>query len=263
MLKQILSSKKIFLEERKKEFPLEDLKEILGHNLSCPRFFPTLSANGIHLIAEIKKASPSAGLICKDFDLVKIVRAYAQGGAACLSVLTDEEFFQGHLSYLGRVRDLTSLPLLRKDFIIDEYQLYESKVFGADAVLLIATLLDKNRMEHFLEVSKTLKLDVVCEVHTEEELDCVLETKASIIGINTRDLSDFSLHLDILPELIKKIPKSKLIICESGIKDLSDLEYIKKFRINAVLVGEALMRAKDTAFETKKFSDFLKNNDKN
>lgn len=258
ILKQILGSKKIFLEERKKEFPLEDLKEILGSSLSRPRFCHTLSASGIHLIAEIKKASPSAGLICKDFDLVKIAHAYAQGGAACLSVLTDEEFFQGHLSYLGRVRDLTSLPLLRKDFIIDEYQLYESKVFGADAVLLIAALIDKNKMEHFLEVSKALKLDVVCEVHTEEELDWVLKTGASVIGINTRDLSDFSLHLDILPKLVQKIPKNKLIVCESGIKSLSDLEFVKKFKINAVLVGETLMRAEDRALETKKFSDFLK-----
>jgi len=258
ILKQILSSKKAFLEERKKELPLEDLKEILEHNLSRPRFKSALAVRGIHLIAEIKKASPSLGLICNDFDLIKIVRAYAQGGAACLSVLTDEEFFQGHLSYLGRVRDLTSLPLLRKDFIIDEYQLYESKVFGADAVLLIAACLDKKRMEYFLEVAKALKLDIVCEVHTEEELDWVLETGASVIGINTRDLSDFSLHLDLLPQLVKKIPKNKLIVCESGIKSLSDLEFVKKLRINAVLVGEALMRAEDRALETKKFSDFLK-----
>ena len=258
ILKQIISSKKIFLKNRKKDLPLVELRSLLSPKLLAPRFSKTLRAKGIHLIAELKKASPSRGLISRDFDIPKIVKSYEKGGAACLSVLTDEKFFKGHLSYLAQARALTDLPLLRKDFIIDDYQVYESKVFGADAILLIAAALDKNRLKDLLNLARQLKLDIVCEVHNSRELDKVLNVGADTIGINTRDLKDFSLHWDIVPEILKEIPKDKIVICESGIRELRDLARIKKFKVNAVLVGEALMRASHPFQETKKFVDFLK-----
>lgn len=258
ILEEILSYKKKSLESRKIARPLEKLQSLLGADLPQPEFRRKLTEKGIHLIAEIKKASPSAGIIREDFDAVGIARAYKEGGASALSVLTEDKFFLGDLSHLKAVREAIDLPVLRKDFIIDEYQVFESKVLGADAILLIAAILDAQKIKEFLKCAKKLKLDVVVEVHTQEELKVALATDAPIIGVNTRNLADFSLDLQILPRLLGIIPPEKIVICESGIKNLDDLAYVKKFKINAVLVGEALMSSDDILAKTKEFTDFLK-----
>ena len=258
ILREILSSKREFLKARKQELPLKKLRSLLPSELARPRFRSSIASPGIHLIAEIKKASPSAGIIRKVFNLAAIACAYEEAGASCLSVLTDEKFFKGNLFYLQQLQTLTALPLLRKDFIIDEYQIIESKVYGADAVLLIAAILDEQKIKKFVRLAKELRLDVVLEIHSDKDLAKALVSDVGTIGINTRDLDDFSLDLEILPKLLKKIPKGKLVICESGIKNLSDLRFVKNFKVNAVLVGEALMRSKNIAARTKGFLDFLK-----
>jgi indole-3-glycerol phosphate synthase len=257
ILREILSSRKKSLEEQKKIVPLVRLKGLLEKPLSAPRFAAVLASPGVHLIAELKKASPSAGLIRKDFDALTLAKSYAQGGASVLSVLTEERFFKGSISYLDKIRKNVSLPLLRKDFIIDAYQLYESKAHGADAVLLIAAILTKKEINDFIALCRRLKLDVVCEVHSQEEMKVACDSGAGIIGLNSRDLNDFSLDLKILPALLKKIPKNKLSILESGIKTLEDLAYVKNLKPNAVLIGEGLMRERDVASATRRFVVFL------
>lgn len=257
ILKEILSSRKRSLEEQKKIVPLARLKGLLEKPLAAPRFAEVLASPGVHLIAELKKASPSAGLIRKDFDVIALAKDYARGGAGCLSVLTEEEFFQGSVSYLDKIRKNVALPLLRKDFIIDAYQLYESKAHGADAVLLIAAILTKQEIKDFVGLCRRLKLDAVCEVHSREELKAACDSGAGIIGINSRDLGDFSLNLKILPALLKKIPKNRLSILESGIKTLEDLAFVKNLKPNAVLIGEGLMRPRDVARATRRFVEFL------
>ena len=258
ILEEIISHKRQLLERQKKDIPQEKLLKLLDRSLPAPRFQVKIAQKGVHLIAELKKASPSAGIIREDFDFVAIAKAYEKAGASCLSVLTEDEFFLGELPFLDKLRQTVSLPLLRKDFIIDEYQLYESKVHSADAVLLIASLLEEKTIKHFLKVARTVKLDAVLEVHDETELQKALDCGVKTIGINARNLVDFSVDLNILPNLLQKMPSDRLVICESGIKSVGDLAFIKNSLVHAVLIGETLMRAKDVAAATKEFVDFLK-----
>jgi indole-3-glycerol phosphate synthase len=259
ILQEIVAYKKQLLRRQKKEIPQGRLLKLLDRPLPAAGFQEKISENGIHLIAEIKKASPSTGVIREDFDFISIASAYQEGGADCLSVLTEDKFFQGQLSFLDKIRQVVSLPLLRKDFIIDEYQIYESKVAGADSILLIVSLLDKKTLDHFLKKAAKVKLDVVLEVRDEEELKKASDSNAKMIGINRRDLVDFSIDSDLLPQLLEKMPPDRLVIAESGVKTLEDLSVLKKYKVNAVLIGEALMRAKDPADQTRAFVQFLKN----
>jgi indole-3-glycerol phosphate synthase len=205
----------------------------------------------IALIAEVKKASPSAGLICKDFDPVRIAREYEAAGASCLSVLTDEKFFQGSLDYLRQIRAAVKLPLLRKDFIIDERQILEAIEWGADAILLIVAILDDAQLKRFHTLATEAGLAALVEVHDEAELDRALATGASLIGVNNRDLKTFKVDLATTERLAAKMftspttRHSSLLVAESGIHTRTDVGRLAKCGARAVLVGEALMKRGD------------------
>jgi indole-3-glycerol phosphate synthase len=207
--------------------------------------------SGVALIAEIKKASPSAGVIVKDFDAIQIARDYEAGGALALSVLTDEKFFQGRIEYLEQIRDAVKLPLLRKDFIINELQIYESVTHGADAILLIVAILDDAQLKGFRALAAQLHLASLVEVHDEAELDCALASGAEIIGVNNRDLRDFSVSLATTEKLATKLKRGMCgkytLVAESGIHVRADVERVVRAGANAILVEESLMRSGDIA----------------
>ena len=195
------------------------------------------------VIAEIKKASPSKGVLRADFIPADIAQSYAEFGAACLSVLTDQQFFQGSIDYLKQARASCSLPVLRKDFIIDAYQIYESRVMGADCILLIAACLDDAQMKAFEALAMSLDMAVLVEVHDEAELARALKLKTPLIGINNRNLNTFEVSLDVTLSLMSQVPAERLLVTESGIMSPADVKRLRDARINAFLVGEAFMRA--------------------
>lgn len=197
------------------------------------------------LIAEVKKASPTAGIIAANFDPVRIARAYEEGGAHALSVLTDRQFFQGDLAFLNRIRAEVALPLLRKDFIIHEVQIAEACVAGADAVLLIVAALEQDRLEALFQEAELLQLDVLVEVHNGEELERALEVGATLVGINNRNLTTFEVDLATTETLSEEVPESILLVSESGLKTRADAQRAFSAGCNAILVGESLMRAGD------------------
>jgi indole-3-glycerol phosphate synthase len=199
------------------------------------------------LIAEVKKASPSAGVIATDFDPVAIAQAYEQAGAHAVSVLTDEQFFQGHLSYLARIRQAIGLPILRKDFILHEAQIYEAAVAGADAILLIVAALEQPRLETLLAEAELCQLDVLVEVHTAEELDRALDIGARLIGINNRNLATFEVDVATTEKLSEDVPDGVVLVSESGLKTRADSQRVFACGCNAILVGESLMRTGDVA----------------
>jgi indole-3-glycerol phosphate synthase len=201
------------------------------------------------VIAEIKKASPSKGVIRADFHPAAIARAYADAGAACLSVLTDVDFFQGSDVYLRQAHEACPLPVLRKDFIVEEYQIYEARALGADCVLLIAAALDDARLRSYAQLARMLQMDVLLEVHDGEELDRALQVDAPLLGINNRNLRTFEVSLDTTLKLSGKVPADKLVITESGILSRDDVALMRKHGIGAFLVGEAMMRAPDPGLE--------------
>ena len=196
----------------------------------------------IALIAEVKKASPSAGLICKDFDPVHIAKEYEAAGASCISVLTDEKFFQGSLDYLRQVRAAVKLPLLRKDFIIDERQILEAIEWGADAILLIVSILNDEQLAKFHSLATEAGLSVLVEVHDEAELERALKIGPALIGVNNRDLKTFKVDLATTEKLAKRIKRSAVLVAESGIHSRADVERLQKCGANAILVGESLLR---------------------
>jgi indole-3-glycerol phosphate synthase len=199
----------------------------------------------IALIAEVKKASPSAGIICKDFDPVKIAKEYEAAGASCLSVLTDEKFFQGSLDYLRQIRAAVKIPLLRKDFIIDERQILEAIEWGADAILLIVAILTDEQLQKFHSLAGEAGLAVLVEVHDEAELERALKISPQLIGVNNRDLKTFKVDLTTTEKLAKKIGAEKILVAESGIHSRADVERLKKCGAKAILVGESLMKNGD------------------
>ena len=244
ILDTIVAHKRIELEDDKQRMPLDTLKRKI-RDLPPPRDFrAALSApNSIHLIAEVKKKSPSKGIIREDFDPVGIARTYAENGASAISVLTDREFFAGELAYLSAIREAVTLPLLRKDFTIDPYHIYQARLAGADAVLLIVSILTLTQLREFTEMARNLGLASLVEVHTEAELELALTGGAEIVGINNRDLKTF--HTDIATTfcLRDSIPTDKVVVSESGINTHKDVMKLKEAGINAILVGESLMRS--------------------
>jgi indole-3-glycerol phosphate synthase len=206
-------------------------------------------AGDIALIAEVKNASPSAGVICKDFDPVRIAKEYEAAGASCLSVLTDEQFFQGSLDYLRQIRAAVKLPLLRKDFIIDERQILEAIEWGADAILLIVAILNDTRLQRFHQLATEAELATLIEVHDEAELDRALAAGASLIGVNNRNLKTFTVDLTTTERLAARLPLSpgtrhpSLLVAESGIHTRADVERLKQAGASAILVGESLVRS--------------------
>ena len=205
-------------------------------------FRRALSQEGLQIIAEIKKASPSRGVIAHSFHPVHIAREYEAGGAAALSVLTDETYFQGHLDHLKAVAEQVSCPVLRKDFIFDPYQVYEAAACGARAVLLLTVLLSLEQLTDFLHLTQALHMDALVEVHNEKELEKALRAGASVIGINNRNLKTFQVDMNASLRLVKRLPKSVVRVSESGIRDAVDLKRLHRAGFGAVLMGEALMR---------------------
>lgn len=246
ILDEIVASKVREVAAGRKRMPLEEL-EAQAAEAPPPRDFrAALAGPGpIRLIAEVKKASPSAGVIRADFDPIAIARAYQDHGAHALSILTDAPYFQGHLSYLARIRASVALPLLRKDFLIDEYQVVEARMAGADAVLLIAECLDDAALALLLERARGLGMAALVEFHDPANLPRVLAAGADIIGINNRDLNRFETDLETSLRLRERIPTGTLVVSESGIHTRADVERLEAAGIDAILVGEGLMRKPD------------------
>ena len=252
VLKKILSKKIAEVARRRRNISLVELEQQCRgelKNRELRSFSGALSAKintGVSaVIAEIKKASPSKGVIRENFDPEKIAISYQKGGAACLSVLTESDFFQGSDDYLKIARNATCLPVLRKDFIVDPYQVYESYALGADCILLIVAALSQVDIEELHEIARGLGLDILMEVHNEEELDRALLIDNPMIGINNRNLHTFETSIDTTIQLLSKIPKNRIIVTESGILNSDDVAIMKDHEVNAFLVGETFMRADD------------------
>ena len=249
ILEEIVAKTKSKLEEKKQRVSLEELSSKIDfENLKETNFKKSLQNKAEAIIAEIKKASPSAGIISDDFDPVSKSKEYESFGASALSILTEEDYFLGNIQYLKDVKATTSLPILRKDFIIDEYQIYESKLIGADCILLIASILNDEELKNFSEIAERLKLDYIIEVHDEEELQRVQHFTNAIIGVNNRDLKTFDVDINNSVELKKTFKGENIFIAESGIKSKKDIEYLQQHNINVFLIGESLM--KGDFFET-------------
>jgi indole-3-glycerol phosphate synthase len=208
-----------------------------------------ISAGQAAVIAEIKKASPSKGVLRADFRPAEIAASYARHGAACLSVLTDEQFFQGSAEYLEQARGACTLPVLRKDFIVDEYQVYQARAMGADAILLIAAALDVKQMQSFEALAHSLGMAVLVEVHDGAELDDALQLTTPLIGVNNRNLRTFEVSLQTTLGLLPRIPEDRIVVTESGILDSGDVKLMRGHQVHAFLVGEAFMRAADPGVE--------------
>ena len=253
ILDKIIEEKKREIEAARAEVSLDELIKKSADFISQVRGFKeAVSQTGkINLVAEIKKASPSKGVLREDFQPVKIAQEYETSGACALSVLTDKKFFQGDIAYLKNVREAVNLPILRKDFIIDKYQIYESVCAGADSVLLIVQLLAEEQLKDFIQACAQLNLDALCEVHSQEDLDKALSVDCEIIGINNRNLDTFEEDLQVTARLIKRVPKGKIVISESAIKTAEDVKYLQGLGVNAVLIGETFMRSKDIAAKVK------------
>lgn len=206
-------------------------------------FKDAISNSNLSVICEVKKASPSKGLICEDFDPVQTAIQYESAGANAVSCLTEEFYFKGSSEYLKQIREAINIPILRKDFIFDDYQIYEAKAIGANAVLLIAAILSTEQMSEFQNLAHSLKLECLVEVHNQQELDKVLKFTPDIIGINNRDLTTFNVDLNTTATVIQKVPHRTIIVSESGIKSNADMKKVRKFGADAVLIGETLMRS--------------------
>lgn len=260
ILEKISNFKKEYLVEVKKQNPINlimDKISILDKKNDFPFKEALSKKNKMALIAEIKKASPSKGIIREDFDYLKIAKEYIKAEVSAMSILTETEFFKGDNKYLTDIREITNIALLRKDFIIDEYQIYESKAMGADAILLIAALLDRETMKYYFNIAKELGLDCLCETHNESEVLKVLSIGADIIGINNRDLNTFSEDINTTINLMNIIPKDKIIVSESAIRTVEDLKMLKENSINAVLIGEMFMREPDIYNSVNKIGMYL------
>ncbi len=245
ILQEIATYKHEFVARRMVEVPVEEVSA-RARDLPPPAdFSAALKADEVALIAEIKKASPSKGVIREDFDPAAIARIYADHGARALSVLTDEAYFQGCDDYLTSARDAARIPVLRKDFTVDSYQIHEARLLGADAILLIVALMDGGQLEDFQGLGHDLGLSVLVEVHTREELEKALSAQAALIGINNRDLKTFDTSLDTTFELREFVPDHVTLVSESGIRDHDDVRQLSDAGIDAILVGESLMRADD------------------
>lgn len=248
ILKRILATKCEEISAGKLKHGMAELMEKSKDLPSCRGFSDALvskAEQGPAVIAEIKKASPSAGVIRENFDPASIAQSYEEAGAACLSVLTDREYFQGSEDYLRAASSACTLPVLRKDFIIDPWQVYESRVMGADCILLIVAALSAEQLKALYGLAKELGLDVLVEVHDESELETALETPARLIGVNNRDLHHFTTDLNISERLRPMIPHGRCMITESGIHTRSDVQRMRECGIHSFLVGEAFMRVED------------------
>jgi indole-3-glycerol phosphate synthase len=251
VLKKIIQRKYEEISEREAKVSIKDLEKKAEEQSACRGFIDALNrkkqAGVSAVIAEIKKASPSKGVIREDFQPVEIATAYESAGAACLSVLTDKDYFQGHEDFLIAAREATSLPVIRKDFLVEPYQILEARAIGADCVLLIvaAFLSAPNKLKHLYDLAVSMGMDVLVEVHNAQELTLALALDLNVVGINNRNLHNFDTSLDTTLNLMKEIPSSVTIVTESGIHTTEDVALMRKNDIHAFLVGEAFMRYND------------------
>ena len=249
ILKKILARKQEEIIERSRAVSVEQLLEKAASASATRGFAAALAAKlavgESAVIAEIKKASPSKGVIRENFDPAAIARSYAKGGAACLSVLTDVDFFQGADRFLTMAREACDLPVIRKDFIIDSYQIYEARAMGADCILLIVSALNEQQLNELHEVAVAMGMDVLIEVHDAEELTIALKLDNPMVGINNRNLHSFDVSLDNTFQLLEQIPSGKIVITESGIHNSDDVAAMRANNVNAFLVGEAFMRSQE------------------
>ncbi|MDA9174849.1 indole-3-glycerol phosphate synthase TrpC [Gammaproteobacteria bacterium] len=242
ILEEIVKNTTLKLAEKKLATPLAEIKSELARlNLPKGAFKVNLLNKDQAIIAEIKKASPSAGIISEDFDPIQKAKDYEAFGAAALSILTEEDFFLGSIEYLKEVKAITSLPILRKDFMVDEYQIYEAKLMGADCILLIASILSDVQITAFVTLAEELELDYLIEVHNEEELDRVGHFHNALIGINNRNLKTFEVDLNNSIRLRRYFQNNNIFIAESGIKSKEDIEKLKQNKIHVFLIGESMM----------------------
>ena len=241
MLDQIIQTKKDRLNTLKEHYIINEHLD-----LKPTKFFQTLfeSSNVYKIIGEIKKASPSAGIIKEDFDLLSLAKNYISLGISNLSVLTEEDYFLGQYEYISQIKETLDIKILQKDFIIDEYQIYEAKLMGADCILLIASILNDEEISHFIDLAEKLKLDYLIEVHDKIELDRVKVFENAIIGVNNRNLKTFEVDIQNSINLKQEFNGKNIFVSESGIKNSSDIEMLKSKGINVYLIGESLMRGK-------------------
>ncbi|MCT4542542.1 MAG: indole-3-glycerol phosphate synthase TrpC [Vallitalea sp.] len=258
ILINIINMKQQKLNELKKEISERDLRYKIKSIPQRPSFYEAIKKDGLSIIGEVKKASPSKGIIKTEFEPIKIAKQYEKVVDA-ISVLTEEAYFKGHAKYLQDISKQVNIPLLRKDFIIDSIQIYEAKLLGASAVLLIAAILDEKKLQNFLAIAKSLAMDALVEVHNEKELEMVLKTDAVIIGINNRNLHTFEVNIDTTIKLRKMIPDDMLVISESGIFTGDDIKRLCQVKIDGILVGESFMRSKSIPLKAEEFRNAYSN----
>lgn len=254
VLDKILAHKQAELDLAQRQTPLASLKDAVLDAPAPRDFVGALRRETVALIAEVKKASPSKGLLTEDFDAVSIGRLYAENGAAAISVLTDERFFQGHLAYMRQVREAVSVPVLRKDFTIDAYQVYEGRAAGADAMLLIVAALTDAQLAELHSLIVFLGMTALVEVHHEAELERALKLSPALIGVNNRDLKSFHVDTQTTARLAKQVPSDVILVAESGLANGADVYAAGQMGAQAVLVGEALIKAADRAAAVREFS---------
>ncbi len=253
ILDEILAKTRQTIDRDRQQRPERELIAAIADQPPCLDFHAALAAGDqVQLIAEVKRASPSAGLIRENFDPVEIAIAYVDGGAACLSVLTDEPFFQGSLDYLRAIRRQVRVPLLRKDFIVDEYQLLQARQAGADCVLLIAECLDASELKRLHDRAVELGMQTLIELYDSDNLDAVLATGTPLVGVNNRDLRTFKTDLSHTLKVGQSVPADRLLVGESGIDSFADIEFLRRGGVKAVLVGESLMRQENIAGAVKR-----------
>jgi indole-3-glycerol phosphate synthase len=251
MLDKIIAQKREEVEQRKKVATTAYLQERIDRQKPTLDLALALKGDQIRLIAEVKQASPSRGMLSSNFNPIELARTYAEGGAAAISVLTEANYFMGSIDYLAEIKEVVGLPLLRKDFIFDPYQIYESRAYGADALLLIAAILSQRQLKELVSLSHSLGLRCLVEVHNEGEVERAVLSEAEIIGINNRDLNTFVVDINTTRRLRPLIPQEKIVVSESGIKSRRDIEKLREWGVDAVLVGEALVTAGDVSAKIK------------
>jgi indole-3-glycerol phosphate synthase len=251
MLDKIIAQKRQEIEQRKKESTINYLQQRIAQQKPTLDLALALKGDHIRLIAEVKQASPSRGMLIPNFNPIELAQTYAEGSAAAISVLTEENYFMGSIEHLAEIKEVVGLPLLRKDFIFDPYQVYESRAYGADALLLIAAILNQEQLKELVSLSDSLGLRCLVEVHNKGEVERAILSEAGIIGINNRDLNTFTIDITTTRRLRPLIPQERIVVSESGIKNKRDIEKLGKWGVDAVLVGEALVTASDIPTKMK------------
>lgn len=256
ILDEIAAKTKVRIENQKLLLPLEQAKkqaEKMDSNTGFP-FFTALKEGNLSYICEVKKASPSKGIIAEDFPYLQIAKDYEKAGASAISVLTEPYYFKGNDDYLRDISKAVNIPIIRKDFTVDEHQIYTAKLIGANAILLICSLLDKETIKKYLSICHSLGLSALVETHDEKEVEKALESGAKIIGVNNRNLKDFTVDINNCTRLRKLVPNNYVFVAESGIKTADDIDILKENGVDAVLIGETLMRASDKTLALKELN---------